>query len=325
LNIDYKDPLFSVIIFLLLIIIAILVTHFLGVWREKSRVKDLDEFMDKFNCFDNLNIKDILENRSDNINSILLLAMAFEKEGSYDKSLNIYLSIIDMVSNKYEILKKIANLYIKIGFLQKSRETLHTVLKRFPRDKEALKMLFFVNDKLTNYDEMSEIIEIFDELDEDIQEEIAYLEMRLYESDVKKNSEKLKVLYKKYPILKRFYFEEYLRINPYKAFSEIKEEDIYSMIDIIWSLEIPNKNQTFCNILAAKHKTSCSTPAPFEIEVLKQLPSEIAILDFEYICNSCKNIFPIYEYRCPKCKTLFSMEVEMKLESKNREKLPQTF
>ena len=325
MNIDYKDPAFSIIVFLLLIIIAVLVTHFLGIWRERRKAKDLDEFVNKFECFDNLNIKDILENRDDNINSILLLAMAFEKEGSYDKSLNIYLSIIDMVNNRYEILKKIANLYIKIGFLEKSKETLHTILKNIPRDREALKMLFFVNDKLKNYNEMRDIIEVFAELDEDVKDEVAYLEMRLYQMDMQKNSEKLEALYEKYPILKRFYFEEYFRVNPYKAFLKIKEEDIYSMIDLIWHLEIPNKNQTLCNILASKHKTTCSTPAPFEIEVLKQLPNDIAVLDFEYICKECKSIFPIYEYRCPKCKALFSMEVEMRLESKNRDKLPQTF
>ncbi len=325
MNINYQDPIFSVISFLLLIIIGILIGHFFELWRKTRRMKNLGEFIDKFNCVDNLNLKEILENKSDNVNAILLLAMAFEKDGSYDKSLNIYLSVIDLVDNKNDILKKIANLYIKVGFLHKAKDTLHILLKTSPRDNESLKMLFFVNDKLKDYSEMKEIIEILDELDENIKDEVAYFEMKLYQNDLNKNIEKLENLYKKYPILKRFYFEEYFRLNPQKAFLKLREEDIYSMIDIIWDLEIPNKNQTLCNILSAKHKATCSTLAPFEIEVLKQLPTEMAILDFEYICSECKNIFPIYEYRCPKCKELFSMKVEMKLESKNREMLPQTF
>jgi len=49
---DYRDPLFSVILFLSLIVFTILVTNFIGSLREKNRVKHLKNFIDKFDFLD---------------------------------------------------------------------------------------------------------------------------------------------------------------------------------------------------------------------------------------------------------------------------------
>ena len=82
---NYRDPLFSVILFLSLIVFTILVTNFIGTLREKNRVKHLKNFIDKFDFLDDKEVKSIF---SENIstNAMILLAIAFEKEGNYEKS-----------------------------------------------------------------------------------------------------------------------------------------------------------------------------------------------------------------------------------------------
>ena len=49
---NYRDPLFSVILFISIILIVILVTQLLASLREKNRIKHLQEFIDKFNFLD---------------------------------------------------------------------------------------------------------------------------------------------------------------------------------------------------------------------------------------------------------------------------------
>jgi len=308
---DYRDPLFSIIVFLILIAITIIITNILGFFKEKHRLKSLKEFIDKFEFLNNKEIKSIVKDEI-SINALLLLAIAFEKEGNYEKSLSIYLAVLDNIDKKekFEILKKVANLYIKAGFLHKARESLLEVLRAKPRDKEALKLLLVVDDKLKNYDEMEEVIDVFEILEEDITKEKGYVLFKkaLFEQNIKKLDE----LYVKYPFLKRSYITFLIYKNPKKVWEIIDENDVYEMIDIFYNYpNLPSKNKALLQIKAAKKEVEIYEKAPiFEIEVLKYLPKNFAILEFEYICSNCKHIYPIYEERCPNCKELFTLKVE---------------
>ena len=63
-------------------------------------------------------------------------------------------------------------------------------------------------------------------------------------------------------------------------------------------------------IKSAKKEIQIDKKAPiFELEVLKYTPRELADLEFEYVCQNCKHLFPLYEDRCPNCKELFSFKV----------------
>jgi len=308
---DYRNPLFSIIIFLIMVLITILITNFFGQLKEKNKIKNLKDFIDKF---DFLNDKEMSSIFSDNIsiNALLLLAIAFEKEGNYEKSLNIYLTLLENISikEKFTILQNMAEVYLKAGFLHKSRESLIEILRAYPRDKKALNLLFIVDDKLKNYDEMDNIIEIWEELDEDIEKQKAYL---MFQQAIFKNDkDEIINLYKKYPILKRNYFSYFLNINSKKVFDEVSEKDVYEMLDIFWNNEnLPLKNEAFINIKSAKKEIKSSNKSPiFEIEVLKYMPKDLGDLEFEYICKNCKQIFPLYDDRCPHCKELFSFKIE---------------
>ena len=310
---DYRDPLFSIIIFLLLIAVTILITNFLGNLKQKNRIKHLQEFVEKFDFLDDKEIKSIFS-QDISINALMLLAIAFEKEGNYEKSLNIYIVLLKHINEeeKYTVLQNMADVYFKAGFLHKSREALLEILKAHPRKTEALNLLFLVDDKLKNYDEMDNIIEILEELEIDTTKKKAYLEYQKAFFNQDKN--KIRELVQQYPLLKRNYVTYFLNINPKEIFDKITNDEVYEMIDVFWYSDLPLKNEAFINIKAAKKELQTTLVSPiFELEVLKHTPKNLADLEFEYICQNCKHLTPFYEDRCPHCKALFTLKVEIEI------------
>ena len=53
---DYRDPLFSVIVFLLLVALTIIIIEILSKIKQKNQIKRLEEFVEKFDFLDNENI-----------------------------------------------------------------------------------------------------------------------------------------------------------------------------------------------------------------------------------------------------------------------------
>ena len=310
---DYRDPLFSIIVFLALITITILIINFLGQLKEKNRLKNLKDFVEKFDFLDDKEIESIF---SDNIskNALLLLAIAFEKEGNYEKSLNIYMVLLKNSDNneKFKILQNMAEVYFKAGFLHKARESLLEILKSYPRRLDALELLFIVDDKLKNYDEMENIIEVLEELEVDTYKQKAYLcfKQALFEH----NKKQIENLYHEYPILKRNYINYFININPKKIFDSVNENDVYEMLDIFWRFDNLPTKEAFIFVKAAKKEITTTLKAPvFELEVLKYTPKGLADLEFEYICNNCKHLTPLYDDRCPHCKGLFTLKLEIQI------------
>jgi lipopolysaccharide biosynthesis regulator YciM len=295
----------------MIIAVTIIITNFLGILKEKNRIKKLKTFIDKFEFLNDKEIKNVLKDEA-SINALFLLAMAFEKEGNYEKSLNIYLAILDNVNKneKFDVLQKVAKVYFKAGFLHKARESLLEILRSKPRNLDALKLLLVVDDKLKNYDEMENVIEVFEELEVDVKKEKCYVLFKKALFEMNKN--RLKELYEEHPCLKRSYISYLIYSNPKEVFEKINESDVYEMIDIFYNYDsLPAKNSALIQIKAAKKEIETTIKSPiFELEVLKHLPKNLADLEFEYICQNCKHIYPIYEERCPNCKELFTLKVE---------------
>jgi tetratricopeptide (TPR) repeat protein len=301
-----RDPLFHIILFLIIILLTVLVTIAIGRIREYLREKELKNFLKDFEYLEIENVK--LDNSSRE--ALFLLAKAYSKEGEYEKALKIYLWINKNIKST-EILKEIANLYFKAGFLEKAKNIAYQVLKIRPRDKEMLKILLVIDEKLGNFKEMIDIIEIFEELGVDLQKEKANALIKYIQNG--KNCElefceginTIEDVYKKYPFIKREYLEFLFKTSPKKAY-ELIDENYHKYIDLFFYRDdIPEK------IKDDKWKIYNNTP--FEIKALNYLPSNLAILEFEYICSNCKKVFPLYSSRCPHCNELFSEELILRL------------
>ncbi len=305
---NYRDPLFSVIAFFVIVLIAIILTLVLGKIREFLREKEIEKLIKNFEY-----IK--MDDYKNPFNALMLLAKAYEKEGNYEKALKVYL-LIEKDYPSREILLNIANLYFKAGFLEKSRDILYKILKTAPRNVEALKLLILVNEKLGEIKENIDILEIFEELGMDFPKEKAYAMIRLFYlqgCDIEefcKGIKSFEDIYNTYPFVKREYVEFLFKTNPKKAYEIL---DVYEHLDLYYNRDDIPDNEKFCNILAAKGIKKCKKRAPFEIESLKYLPKNLAELEFEYYCNNCKKTFPLYSTRCPKCHDLFSQKLLIKL------------
>ncbi len=300
---DYRDPLFSVIMFVLLVLISVMLSMFFGHIKEILKRKQIEELLKEFDYLEVDNLK--IDKYS--IDALGLLAKAYEIKGDYEKALKIYL-VIQKQSPSHTILKNIARLYFKAGFLEKARNILYQILKVSPRDKEALKQLILIDEKLGNFSEILDILKIFEELGVKMEKEKANAIFKI-ENNKWKIKEYLEFL-KKYPFTRREIAERLFFIDSKKAYEIV---DVYEDLDLFFYRKDIPKIEKFCNILAAKHKTKCDIKAPFEIEAMKYLPNDLAELEFEYVCSNCKKIFPIYSSRCPNCYELYSLKLLTKL------------
>jgi tetratricopeptide (TPR) repeat protein len=306
-----RDPLFQIILFMSIVLFSVLITLAVGKIREYLKERELKNFLKDFEYLEIENMK--LDDSS--IEALFLLAKAYDKEGDYEKALKIYVWINKTLKST-EILKEIAKIYFKAGFLEKAVNIAYQVLKIRPRDKEMLKILLIIDEKLGNFKEMIDIIEIFEELGIDLKREKANALIKYIQCGKSCNIEfcegikTLEDVYNKYPFIKREYIDFLFKTNPKKAYALI-DKDYHKYIDLFfYRTDIPKK------IKDEKWKIYNNTP--FEIQALNYLPSDLATLEFEYICTNCKKVFPIYNSRCPHCNELFTEELLLKL-SENKE------
>jgi len=210
---DFRDPLFSVIMFFVIVLLSVLITIGLGKLREYLREKRLEEFLKDFEYIKIENLK--LDEAS--IDALYLLAKAYAKEGDFEKSLKIYLWISKNIKST-EILRHIAKLYYKAGFLEKAKKTAYQILSTKPRDIETLKLLLLIDEKLDNLNEIINVLEIFEELEISLSEEKAYALFKLSlkkkcEIEFCKDIKTIEDVYKKYPIIEREYLKELFKTN----------------------------------------------------------------------------------------------------------------
>ena len=123
-------------------------------------------------------------------------------------------------------------------------------------------------------------------------------------------------MYKRYPFIKREYLKRLFLENVKKAYEEILENEIYDYIDLYWNRKDIPKEKKFYPILKVKKEIDLDMNLPFELEVLANLKKDIATLEFEYICNKCKQVFPFDFARCPNCNDLFNVKVIWNLREK---------
>jgi len=317
--VDYRDPLFSVIVFFVILFIAVLLSVVFGNIREYMREKNIKKFFDEFEYVKIENLS--LDKAS--ADALYHLAKAYEKDGDFEKSLKIYLWISKNY-NSIDVLKHIARVYYKAGFLEKAKKIAYRILSAKPRDIETLKLLLLVDEKMNNLKEIIDILEIFDELEVDFKDEKAYALYKLAinnKCSVEFCEDALNIddVYEKYPIIQREYLSYLFNISPKKAYALIPKNKVFEYLDLFWERnDIPFEDK-YLNVLAAKHMTKCDEKAPFEIEVLKNLNGDFADLEFEYVCGNCKKIFPLYSSRCPNCNRLFTHKLILNLVEKDKE------
>jgi len=325
---NYHDPLFSVIILFLIVFIISLVSYWWAIYKSKEEKNRIKKFVKKFESNkDILEYKFVVKNENLSLESIILIALLHEKKGDYQKAIDIYLLLLERVKNKEEkeqIFTMLGKLYFKAGFLHRSETTFLESLKSSPRNKEALKYLVVIYEKLKKYEKIPEILNALEELNVDVKKQREYIEaldiISSAKSDYLTKKKKLKILADENETVQRVLFEFITRNEKKIKFKEIENFDFHKLVDIVWLLpkermvtEGVKKNDSLFEILSARGLSDEAEKSEiFELDVLiklRNLNYNKADLRFEYICKECKQVFPLFFYRCPNCYSFDSAKM----------------
>jgi tetratricopeptide (TPR) repeat protein len=331
---EYRDPLFGIVILLLLIFVISFLTYTFGAYKEKVARKEYRKLLKRFEL-GKLKEEDYVHlYKTYNLpfDSILLLASTFLHKGDYTKAITVYLALLEHVKDrvkKEELLELLGSTYFKGGFLQRSREIFLKILKFSPRNKEALKYLLLINEKLKEYDKAIDVISSLEELGVDTVRDRIYIETLIILNDpiisFDKKTEQLYSFFKMNKIVERMLLEFLLQYNKKFFWDNIDKFDLTKVLDLLWYLDfndidfdkveiIPLLKELY-NAKGYLNNLDKSDDFNFEILILiKQNKTNIhADLNFEFLCTSCKKTLPIYSTRCPHCHNTLTFKVKHSL------------
>ena len=331
---EYRDPLFGLIILVALIFLISFFTYSYGVYKERLARKDYRKLSRRFEL-GKLKEEDYVHlYKTYNLpfDSILLLASSFLHKGDYNKAISVYLTLLEHVSDrvkKEELLELLGTTYFKGGFLQRSKDIFLRILKFSPRNKMALTYLLIIYEKLKEFSKAKEVTECLEELNNDMKKDKVYLDALMILNDpvysYEKRSELLYKIYKQNPEIQRIFAQFLLQFNKTFFWEIVEEFDAKKFMDLMWYLSFDDidfdkiqKNEFLVELYNAKgylDNQSHSDDFVFDILIAlnKHEHKTNATLDFEFICSSCKHVHPIYDTRCPHCHNILTFNVKHNL------------
>ena len=328
----YDDPLFSILLIIVIGLIVALVTYGWGVYTQQKEEGRLLNFLEKFDSSEcALNTAD-MSYEPNMLKPLTLLAKAFENSGEYHKSINIYLYLIKHVSQdkgQFELMERLGNTYLHAGFLERSKSIYTEILRKRPRNIKVLYELGVVYETMQKYDKAKEVLEPLKMLGEETSSLEKFLDFSLLLADntlpVDDKVLKLKELLNEEPDLYRQIVTSLLRLDTKSAWEIIDPARIKELIDILWflpnsqlDLDIIRSNEPLKTLYYAKGYLLKATVKSgiFSLDMLataRQNGFEEGDLVFSYLCQKCKQSFPVSFNRCPHCMAINSVKVEEKI------------
>ena len=327
---EYRDPLFSIIILVALVFVISFFAYSYGIYRERIARKDYRKLSRRFEL-GKLKEEDYVHlYKTYNLpfDSILLLASSFLHKGDYNKAINVYLTLLEHVNDrvkKEELLELLGITYFKGGFLQRSKDVFMRILKFSPRNKESLTYLLIIYEKLKDFKKAKEITSCLKELNNNVSKDEIYLDTLLILNDsiysYNKRAELLHEIYKKDNSIQRMFVQFLLHFNISYFWNHLDEFEPKLFVDLMWYLNYEDidfdkvsENDFLNQLYNAKgylNNLDHSEDFIFNILILlhKYSKDTNATLNFEFICSSCKQSHPIYENRCPHCHNILTFNV----------------
>ena len=325
----YNDPLFSILLIIVIALIISVVTYAWGIYKQQREEGHLLKFLEKFDSAECSLDTDEMPFESHMFKPLTLLAKAFENSGEYHKAINIYLYIIKNISDeptKMELLERLGNTYLHAGFLERARSIYTEILRKRPRNAKVLYELGVVYEMMHKYEKAREIIEPLNTLNEDTHTLSKFLELSALTANKVLSTEdkvsQLRKILEEEPKLYRQIIDTLLKLDTTTAWQTIDPARIEEVIDILWflpnsqlDLDIITSNKMLSTLYYAKGYLQKPTieSGIFALDMLataRENGFEEGDLLFSYLCRSCKQSFPVSFKRCPNCMAINSVEVE---------------
>ncbi len=326
---EFRDPLFSIIIFFALIFIITFLSYWWGRYKSKEDYKDLDKFVKQFRTPPTKDeLKDLVSDEELSQKSWMLLASSYFKSGNYEKCIEIYTEILKHIDekNQKEIMYLLGKTYFKAGFLERAKQIFLEILRKNPRTPQALENLLLVYEFMKDYKSALEVLEPLCELKKDIECADLYLKSLALLNDLDiHQDEKVNQLIEQYNEshqLSHMIFEYLFRANPKLAWANFDNSQSEKMVDILWSikeedldLSVIEQNNYLRDLYSARGDIELSNSSDvFEFDVLINVKEKVnTTLSFEYICDNCKQLYPFAFNRCSSCHAIDKMGVEFTL------------
>ena len=332
LFIEFRDPLFGVIIFFSLIFVIALFSYWWGRFKRNEESRYLKSFM---NVFDSMpteqELKSLMTSKAISGKSALIMAQTYYHNGDYEKCIEIYLIMLEVQKDpneKKETLFLLGKTYFKAGFLERAQEIFLQILKQFPRTPKALRYLLIIYEKMHQFDKALEVLEPLDELGINNTKDRIYLQaisiIRSPKFSVEQKAQHLLGLYKEHHLLSYLIFEYLFRFTPKLAWENLDMGETERLVDLLWNapyaeanLDIIHSNSYLRELFSAKGvELVVQESTVFEFDVLIKLniaDQSGATLQFDYLCGECKQIYPFSFHRCPNCHSIDSVVTEILL------------
>ena len=243
LVLEYRDPLFGIIIFFIAVFFISFLTYSFTLYKERIARKDYRKLLNRFELgkLKEADYVHLYKTYNLPFDSIILLASSFLHKGDYTKAISVYLALLESVNSrvkKEELLELLGSTYFKGGFLQRSRDIFLKILKFSSRNTKVLKQLLVVYEKLKEYDRANEVLDALNELGIDTIRDKIYIETLKIINDenisYEKKTEKLFILFKMNKIIERLFVQYLLNYNKTFLWAHINEFDISKFTDLMW-------------------------------------------------------------------------------------------
>jgi lipopolysaccharide assembly protein B len=329
--IEFRDPLFGVIVFFLLLFIISFISYWLGRRKTIEDANDLESFLGKFDETSTASIGSQVRDDTITNETWLQLAIGYEHQGHFEKSIEIYLALLakksDSLTQK-EILIKLGHNYFKAGFLERSRQSFLQILNNHPRTPVALHHLILIYEQLQQFDKALEVMDSLEELQGAQTTERLYLQTRAMlchpKATIDEKANYLVELYTQHSQLGYLIFDYLFTYRPSLAWSHFDQSLCTRITDILWrvplehlNMEIIQSNAFLQELFSARGDLNLvHSSASFELDTLMALRRTNytkATLQFEYVCTSCHtpSIFPFH--RCATCHSIDTIDNTMSL------------
>jgi lipopolysaccharide biosynthesis regulator YciM len=328
----YNDPLFSILLIIVMALIIALMTYAWGLYKEQKEEGKLLKFLEKFDSSECALDTGSMPFEVHMIKPLTLLARAFENSGEYHKSINIYLYLIKHTkqeTGELELMERLGNTYLHAGFLERSRSIYLEILRRKPRNIAVLYDIGIVYEMMQEYSKAKEILVPLKILGEKTDTLEAFFDFaQLIESkniSMEVKVIEIKAILAREPKMYRQIVSALLKLNLASAWEIIDPSRTKELIDILWflsnsqlDLAIISSSDTLQTLYYAKGylQTPKTQSTVFSLDMLamaRQGGLEGGDLLFSYLCQKCKQSFPVSFTRCPSCTAINSVKVEEKV------------
>jgi tetratricopeptide (TPR) repeat protein len=334
LSLDYRDPLYGILILFAIVLIIKFTDFWAKFFTRRESIHSISKYIRNFEGSKTFNeYKDLIKSKNLPTESIVLMALNYDKSGEYNKSIDIYSTLLNSVvkdDEKRYILTLLAKTYYKAGFLYKSRDIFLSALKLYPKNEEALTYLVSIYESLKEYDNAIEVVNTLETISEENSGKRLYFQILtiLNRDDLSYSLKMQRVISLgiDQKIVQRKLFEFAILHNLKLPNDILKKFNFANIIDLIWEMdkrfcddEFIQNNKLLSDIYSIKEDLplfKSKNSDNFELNILiklKQVEDFSADLAFTYGCVKCKNIFPLYFYRCPVCKNIDCATIETNL------------